>query len=92
MIRADDENKEPLVVRHNHKRHFFIFRMSEHAYLEIKPEIVESIEAIISKPRHYYFYSSQLRSIAHSFLVSYLLVERRRREMRPRLEVKLHAD
>ena len=49
MIRADSENKEPLVIKHKHKRHFFVFRMSKHAWLEVKPEVVESLEAIISK-------------------------------------------
>lgn len=49
MIRADSEKKEPLVIKHKHKRHFFVFRMSKHAWLEIKPEVVESLEAIISK-------------------------------------------
>ena len=49
MIREDGETKEPMVVRHNHKRHFFIFRMSKHAYLEIKPEVVGSLDALISE-------------------------------------------
>ncbi|KAL5524070.1 hypothetical protein ACEPAG_8243 [Sanghuangporus baumii] len=71
LIRANSENKEPLVIKHKHKRHFFIFRMSRHAWLEIKPEAVESLEQII---------------------VSYLLVERRRRDSRPRVELKLSAD
>ncbi|KAI5116314.1 hypothetical protein M0805_005522 [Coniferiporia weirii] len=71
MIRANSENKEPLVVRHPHKRHFFVFRMSKHAYLEIKPEVVESLDALI---------------------MSYLLVERRRRDSRPRIELKVSAD
>lgn len=48
MITADSENKEPLVIRHKHKRHFLVFRMSKHAYLEIKPEVVESLDALIS--------------------------------------------
>ncbi|KAH8119519.1 hypothetical protein DFH11DRAFT_1501567 [Phellopilus nigrolimitatus] len=71
MIRPDSDNKEPLVVRHPHKRHFFFFRMSQHAYLEIKPEVVDSLDALI---------------------MSYLLVERRRRSARPRIEFKVAED
>ena len=49
MIRADTEDKAPLVVLHPHKRHFLVFRMSKHAFLEIKPEVVESLDALISQ-------------------------------------------
>ncbi|EJD03304.1 uncharacterized protein FOMMEDRAFT_146910 [Fomitiporia mediterranea MF3/22] len=71
LIRADGDNKEPLVIKHKHKRHFFVMRMSKHAWLEIKPEVVESLEQLI---------------------VSYILVERRRRDSHPRVELKLSAD
>jgi len=69
MIRADSDNKSPLVVHHPHKRHFFVFRMSQHAYLEVKPELVDSLDALI---------------------MSYLLVERGRRESKPHIEIKLN--
>ncbi|KAI0731638.1 hypothetical protein C8Q72DRAFT_214600 [Fomitopsis betulina] len=60
LIRADDPDKKPLVTFHPHRRHFWVFRMSKHAYLEVKqePEVTESLDKLI---------------------VSYLLVERRRR-------------
>jgi len=68
MIRADSDDKEPLVQYHPHKRHFFVLRMSEHAWLEIKPDVVESILPII---------------------ISYLIVERRRRDAKLRVELKV---
>ena len=49
LIRANSDNKEPLVIKHKHKRHFFVFRMSKHAWLEIKPEIAESLEMVIGQ-------------------------------------------
>ena len=49
LIRANSENKDPLVIKHKHKRHFFVFRMSKHAWLEIKPEVVESLEQVIGE-------------------------------------------
>ncbi|TDL24294.1 hypothetical protein BD410DRAFT_693202, partial [Rickenella mellea] len=61
LVRADSDDKSPLVMYHPYKRHFFVFRMSRHAWLEIKPEVVESLDALI---------------------MSYLLVERRRRQAR----------
>ncbi|GJE92846.1 hypothetical protein PsYK624_090040 [Phanerochaete sordida] len=66
---ADDENQEPIVDFHPHKRHFFVFRMAKHAWLEVKPqpEVTEAMERLI---------------------VSYLLVERRRRDARPRVKVQ----
>jgi len=65
LVKADDEDKVPLVKYHPHRRHFFIFRMSRHASLEIKPELTEALDKLI---------------------VSYLLVERRRRDAHIRLE------
>ncbi|CCM03894.1 uncharacterized protein FIBRA_06045 [Fibroporia radiculosa] len=61
LVRADDPEEKSLVDFHPHKRHFWIFRMSKHAFLEIKPEpeVLEVLERLI---------------------VSYLLVERRRRD------------
>jgi len=68
LVRVDSDSKEPLAVRYPHQRHFVVFRMSKHAYLEIKPELAESIEELI---------------------MSYLLVERMRRDSRPHIEVKM---
>ena len=37
---------------HPHKRHFFVFRMSKHAQLEIKPqpEVAGNMERLIGEP------------------------------------------
>ncbi|KAI0275272.1 hypothetical protein BC834DRAFT_41631 [Gloeopeniophorella convolvens] len=59
LVRADDSEKVPLAKYHTYHRHFFVFRMSQHAWLEIKPEATEAMDKLI---------------------VSYLLVERRRRD------------
>ncbi|KAI0308357.1 hypothetical protein B0F90DRAFT_1682132 [Multifurca ochricompacta] len=59
LVRANDDAKVPLIQYHSYRRHFFIFRMSRHAFLEIKPEAnTEGLD---------------------KWIVSYLLVERRRR-------------
>ncbi|KAH9932497.1 uncharacterized protein B0H18DRAFT_27080 [Fomitopsis serialis] len=60
LVRADDAEQKPVVTFHPHRRHFWIFRMSKHAYFEIKPEpeVTEALDRLV---------------------VSYLLVERRRR-------------
>jgi len=67
LVRADDEDGDPLVSYHPHRRHFFFFRMSRHAWLEIKPEATEAMERLI---------------------VSYLLMERRRRNAKLRVKVE----
>ncbi|KAI0762525.1 hypothetical protein C8Q74DRAFT_1382628 [Fomes fomentarius] len=56
---------------HPHTRHFFVFRMSKHAFFEVQPipEITDAIE---------------------KFIVSYLLVERRRRDFRIRVKLERH--
>ncbi|KAI9455906.1 hypothetical protein BJY52DRAFT_1151366 [Lactarius psammicola] len=60
LVKADDDAKVPLVQYHIYRRHFLAFRMSRHAFLEIKPEaMTEGLDKMI---------------------VSYLLVERRRRD------------
>lgn len=69
LVKDADENAEPIVDFHPHKRHFFVFRMSKHAYLEVKPqpEVTEAMERLV---------------------VSYLLVERRRRDSRVRVKIE----
>ncbi|KAL0957128.1 hypothetical protein HGRIS_003220 [Hohenbuehelia grisea] len=49
LIKADDEEKNPLVKYHHYKRHLFVWRMSRHAWLEVKPEMSDSMEKIIGK-------------------------------------------
>jgi len=69
LIKADDEDKPTVAEFHPHKRHFFVCRMSKHAYLEIKPlpEVTSALEKLI---------------------VSYLLVERRRRDTHIRVKLE----
>lgn len=69
LVKADDDQKTPIADFHPHKRHFLVFRMSQHAYIEVKPvpEVTDSLEKLI---------------------VSYLLVERRRRDSRIRVKVE----
>ncbi|KZT10578.1 uncharacterized protein LAESUDRAFT_608199, partial [Laetiporus sulphureus 93-53] len=61
LVRADDPEEKPMAEFHPHKRHFWVFRMSQHAFFEIQPqpEVTEALDRLI---------------------VSYLLVERRRRQ------------
>jgi len=60
LVQANDDTKVPVAQYHIYRRYFVFFRMSRHAFLEIKPEVtVEGLEKVI---------------------VSYLLVERRRRD------------
>ncbi|OCH89068.1 hypothetical protein OBBRIDRAFT_733290 [Obba rivulosa] len=69
LVRADDPEKVPVAEFRPHKRHFFVFRMSRHAYFEVKPipEVVDALDRLI---------------------VSYLLVERKRRESKIRIRLE----
>ncbi|KIJ18561.1 hypothetical protein PAXINDRAFT_167155 [Paxillus involutus ATCC 200175] len=67
LVKADDEEKVPIAEYHPFKRHFFVFRMSQRARLEVKPEASNSLEKII---------------------VSYLIVERRRRQAKIRVKLE----
>ncbi|KAF8134472.1 hypothetical protein EV363DRAFT_1323612 [Boletus edulis] len=67
LVNADDEEKVPIAEYHPFKRHFLVFRMSERAWLEVKPEATAALEKII---------------------VSYLIVERRRREAKIRIKLE----
>ncbi|KAI0745620.1 hypothetical protein C8Q76DRAFT_34996 [Earliella scabrosa] len=71
LIKSDDPEKKPVAEFHPHKRHFFVFRMSKHAFFEVQPipEITDAID---------------------KFIVSYLLVERRRRDSRIRVKLERH--
>ncbi|KAL4246598.1 protein of unknown function DUF6593 [Abortiporus biennis] len=50
LVKADDEEKVPLAEFHPHRRHFFVFRMSKHAYFEIKPnpDVTDALEKLIA--------------------------------------------
>src|SRR6266576_4134509 len=48
LVRADDDAKVPVAQYHIYRRHFVFFRMSQHAFLEIKPEVTaEGLEKLI---------------------------------------------
>ena len=49
-MKADDEAKVPLVQYHVYRRHFLAFRMSQHAFLDIKPEVMtEGLDKLIGE-------------------------------------------
>ncbi|KAJ7244894.1 hypothetical protein C8J57DRAFT_1082590 [Mycena rebaudengoi] len=48
LIRCGDETRRPLVVYHPNKRHFFVWRMSKHASLEVKPQLRKYLDRIIA--------------------------------------------
>ncbi|KAF8585876.1 hypothetical protein K439DRAFT_1342216 [Ramaria rubella] len=61
LVRADtDQLEPPVLIQHKHKRHFLVFRMSKHAWLEVRPELHGTLDSVI---------------------LSYLLVERKRRHV-----------
>ena len=79
LIKGDDPEKKAVAEFHPHKRHFFVFRMSKHAFFEVQPipEVVDAIDKFIGTPN-----APPLSSRAPALIcspVSYLLVERRRR-------------
>ncbi len=49
-MKAGDDAKVPLVQYHIYRRHALAFRMSRHAFLEIKPEeMTEGLDKIIGE-------------------------------------------
>jgi hypothetical protein len=66
-VKEGDEKQEPVADFHPHKRHFFVFRMSKHAWIELKPqpEVTQAIERLIGKLNAKYVSSyAQLSSCA----------------------------
>ncbi|KAJ8597435.1 hypothetical protein M405DRAFT_724225 [Rhizopogon salebrosus TDB-379] len=47
LVNADDEDKVPVAEYHPHKRHFGVWRMSQRAFLEVKPEACDALDKII---------------------------------------------
>ncbi|KAJ7140683.1 hypothetical protein C8R44DRAFT_827624 [Mycena epipterygia] len=47
LIRCGDDSRVPVVTYHRYKRHFFVWRMSQHATLEIQPQI-KNLEGLIA--------------------------------------------
>ena len=54
MVKADGDDQSPVAEFHPHKRHFLVFRMSKHAYLEIKPlpEVTNALEKLIGESQY----------------------------------------
>ncbi|KAJ7504806.1 hypothetical protein B0H11DRAFT_2221008 [Mycena galericulata] len=48
LIRCGDDSRLPVVVYKPYKRHLFVWRMSKHASLEIKPHMIKSLEGLIA--------------------------------------------
>ncbi|KAJ6608143.1 hypothetical protein B0H10DRAFT_2227164 [Mycena sp. CBHHK59/15] len=48
LIRCDDVARVPVAVYHPYKRHFFVWRMSKHASLEVKPQMAKYLERLIA--------------------------------------------
>ncbi|KAF7376414.1 hypothetical protein MSAN_00056900 [Mycena sanguinolenta] len=48
LIRCGDVGRLPIVLYYPCKRHFGVWRMSKHATLEIKPQIIKSLERLIA--------------------------------------------
>ncbi|EPQ56849.1 hypothetical protein GLOTRDRAFT_127244 [Gloeophyllum trabeum ATCC 11539] len=76
MIKPGDPEK-PVANFKPHKRHFWVFRMSKHAVLELRPEVIQPEG---SKEK-------DLEAMDR-IIVSYLLVERRRRLAQLKLQLK----
>ena len=57
-MKADDEEQTPVAEFHPHKRHFFVFRMSKHAFFEIRPEpeVLAALEKLIGMFLFFYNY------------------------------------
>lgn len=67
LVKSDDEEEVPVAEYHPYKRHFGVWRMSQRAFLEVKPEASAALDKII---------------------VSYLLMERRRRQSKIRVKLE----
>ena len=50
LIKSDDPEKKAVAEFHPHQRHFFVFRMSKHAFFEVQPipEITDAIDKFIN--------------------------------------------
>jgi hypothetical protein len=57
-VRANDDPKVPVARYRIYRRHFVFFRMSRHAFLEIKPEVtVEGLEKVIGMSLFHHIYA-----------------------------------
>lgn len=89
LVREDDEEQKSLAEFHPHRRHFFVFRMSKHARLEVKPqpEVTEALERLIGESFKTVCGNPGLLIVVLN-TVSYLLIERRRRDSRLRVKLE----
>lgn len=56
-MRTDDDAKVPVAQYHIYRRHFVFFRMSRHAFLEIKPEVtLKGLEKVIGTVSVHHMY------------------------------------
>jgi hypothetical protein len=57
-VRTNDDAKVPVAQYHIYRRHFVFFRMSRHAFLEIKPDVTAGgLERVIGTDLLYYTYA-----------------------------------
>ena len=57
-MQANDDAKVPVARYRIYRRHFVFFRVSRHAFLEIKPEVtVESLEKVIGMSLFHHVYA-----------------------------------
>ncbi|KAG2055345.1 hypothetical protein BDR06DRAFT_335701 [Suillus hirtellus] len=47
LIKSNDEEEVPVAQYHPYKRHFGVWRMSQRAFLEVKPEAAAALDRII---------------------------------------------
>ena len=49
LVKSGDPEKKAVAEFHPHERHFFVFRMSKHAFFEVQPipEVVDAIDKFI---------------------------------------------
>ena len=58
LVRANDDAKDPVAQYHVYRRHFVFFRMSRHAFLEIKSDVrVEGLEKVIGMCSFHHMYT-----------------------------------
>lgn len=57
-MQANDDAKVPVARYRIYRRHFVFFRVSRHAFLEIKPEVtVEGLEKVIGMSLFHHVYA-----------------------------------
>lgn len=70
---------EPVAIYHREKRHMTMLRMSQHPYLEVDSAAMDTLDSLISTCMLYFVHNFVCLMILTP-AVSFLLVERRRRD------------